>query len=169
MLSEVYLGLGSNLGDRRYVIDQALRQLQELSTGLKVSSLYETAPKGFRDQPVFLNAACRIWTTLDPFELLKELNGIQDAFGGRRAFVNGPRMLDIDVLLFGRLTLSTPTLTIPHPRMAERMFVLVPLEEIASGFQHPVLKQTIRELTLCLWTSMGDCGAVTLQSVRVDG
>ena len=169
MLSEAYLGLGSNLGDRRDCIGQAVELLQKLSTGLAVSALYETSPQGFAGQPAFLNAVCRIWTRLGPFDLLEELDGIQVALGSRRAFVNGPRTLDIDILLFGRRVLTTPTLTIPHPRMAEREFVLVPLAEIAPGLQHPVLKRTVRELLLRLRASGGDGAAVALSGVQVTG
>ena len=127
MLSEAYLGMGSNLGDRRRNIAGAVRLLQAESAGLEVSGLYETAPKGFPGQPPFLNAACRLWTRLDPFELLEKLKEIQSVLGSRRAFVNGPRTLDIDILVYGSLVLRAPGLAIPHPRMTEREFVLAPL------------------------------------------
>ena len=146
MLSEVYLGLGSNLRDRTRNIALAVDFLRTVSTGIAVSSLYETSPQGFTGQPAFANAACRIHTRLSPFELLHEVRGLQARTGGRPAFPNGPRKLDIDILLYGRMVLNAPGLTIPHPRMAEREFVLAPLAEIAPGVMHPVLKETVSSL-----------------------
>ncbi len=146
MLSEVYLGLGSNLGDRRGNIGRAVDLLRRLSGDVTVSSLYETSPQGFGGQPWFINAACRLWTRLSPFELLACLKDIQAGVGSPRAFANGPRALDIDILLYGQSVLETPNLTIPHPRMAQRDFVLAPLAEIAPGLLHPVLKESVRSL-----------------------
>ncbi|MCI0439003.1 MAG: 2-amino-4-hydroxy-6-hydroxymethyldihydropteridine diphosphokinase [Chloroflexi bacterium] len=146
MFSEVYLGLGSNLGDREENIARALASLRQISTSLTASSLYETTPQGFRDQPPFLNAVCRLWTRLDPFQLLRETQRIESEIGRRRTFVNAPRVLDIDILLYGTLSLRSPHLTIPHPRMAERAFVLEPLAEIAPQLRHPVLGATMRSL-----------------------
>ena len=146
MLTEVYLGLGSNLGDRADNIGRGLDILRQLGKGLKVSSLYETTPQGFRSQPPFLNAACRIWTSLDPFQVMSRLREIEEAVGRRRTFPNAPRVLDIDVLVCGLLVLQCPGLTIPHPRMSQRAFVLLPLAEIAPELRHPVLKETIASL-----------------------
>ena len=164
MLSEVYLGLGSNLGDRRRNIAEAVDMLGAVSTRVEVSSLYETAPQGFSGQPAFMNAACRIWTRLDPYELLAKLNKIQAAVGSRRAFVNGPRKVDIDILVYGRMVLHLPSLTIPHPRMAEREFVLAPLAEIAPGLRHPVSGETVRSLLLRLKGSGRSDTAVSASS-----
>ena len=150
MLSDVYLGLGSNLGDRRGNLDRAFQLLRGLSSELNVSSLYETSPEGFTGQPAFVNAACQIWTRLSPFELLAELKTIQAQVGSRRVFANGPRALDIDILLFGQTVLDTPGLIIPHPRMARREFVLAPLAEIAPSLRHPVLKETVGTLLALL-------------------
>ena len=150
MLSEAYLGLGSNLGDRQRRLTGAVTAIRRVATDVKVSALYETAPHGYRDQPPFLNAACRIWTRLGPFELLDVLQRIQAVTSQKRVFVNGPRPLDIDLLLYGRTVLETPRLSIPHPRMAEREFVLAPLAELAPHLRHPVLKQTILALLLRL-------------------
>ena len=146
MLADAYLGLGSNLGDRRGNISAALDSIQQFGTVTAVSSLYETRPKGFEAQPAFLNAACRFWTRLDSFELLARLQEVQRSQGKGSAFVNGPRKIDVDILLFGRTVVDLPGLTIPHPRMAEREFVLAPLLEIAPELRHPVLKVSVREL-----------------------
>ena len=150
MLSDVYLGLGSNLGNRRGNLDRALQLLRGLSSELTVSSLYETSPEGFTGQPAFVNAACQIWTQLSPFELLAELKTIQALVGSQRVFANGPRALDIDILLYGQTVLDSPGLIIPHPRMARREFVLAPLAEIAPGLRHPVLKETVGALLVLL-------------------
>ena len=146
MLSKVYLGLGSNLGDRRGNIGRAVDMLRRLSGDVTVSSLYETSPQGFSGQPWFINAACRLWTRLSPFELLACLKDIQAGLGSPRAFANGPRALDIDVLLYGRRVFETPSLTVPHPLMARREFVLAPLAEIAPHLRHPVTNETVGSL-----------------------
>ena len=138
MLSEAYIGLGSNLGDRAANIRLGLEALRRVSRHVQASSLYETDPVGFQGQPPFLNAVCRIWTRLTAFELLAEARRAQAGASGARPFPNGPRALDIDILLYGRAVLDTPGLTIPHPRMMERPFVLRPLAEIAPGLAHPV-------------------------------
>ena len=146
MRSEVYLGLGSNLGEKRENIERAVERLREISTGLTVSSMYETAPVGVTLQPSFVNAVCGMWTNLSVFELLREIRGIQREAGVRGPVVNGPRMLDIDILLYGSLVTDLPHLTVPHPRMTEREFVLRPLAEIAPGVMHPVTKKTASDL-----------------------
>ena len=146
MRSEVYLGLGSNLGDKRENIERAVERLHEISSGLKVSSLYETAPVGVTLQPSFVNGVCGMWTGLSVFELLREIRGIQREAGVRGPVLNGPRMLDIDILLYGSLVVDLPHLTVPHPRMAAREFVLRPLAEIAPGVVHPVSKKTAAKL-----------------------
>ena len=146
MLFQAHLGLGSNLGDRSANIARGLDSLRHLSRSMTVSSLYETLPQGFRDQPPFLNAACAIWTPLDPFSLMAKVRVIEASLSGRRTFPNAPRALDIDILAHGRAAVSTPWLKVPHPSMAERSFVLAPLAEIAPGLRHPVLGLTVREL-----------------------
>ena len=144
MQTEAYLGLGSNLGDRRRHLSQAVEGIRTLATDLHVSSLYETQPQGFSGQPPFLNAVCRVWIRLDPFELLDALRGLQE--GARPAFVNGPRDVDIDLLLYGNAVIGLPHLVVPHPRMCDREFVLAPLAEIAPGLVHPIRKQTVADL-----------------------
>ena len=146
MRAEVYLGLGSNLRDRRQNLHAGLRLVQGISTGMEVSSLYETSPVGFATQPAYLNAVCRLWTRLDPFELMAAVKGFETAQGRQRPFLNAPRSLDIDILVYGSVAIQTPVLTLPHPRMAERAFVLAPLAEIAPGLRHPTLKKTVAEL-----------------------
>ena len=120
--------------------------LSEGPGSVTASALYETVPKGFSQQPRFLNAACRLWTSLSPFELMHRLGEIEAAMGRRRLFPNAPRELDLDVLTYGRIVIDTPTLTIPHPRMAERAFVLAPLSEIAPHLLHPVSGETVTAL-----------------------
>jgi 2-amino-4-hydroxy-6-hydroxymethyldihydropteridine diphosphokinase len=146
MLNEVYLGLGSNLGDRRRNIEEGVDRLREISTDIAVSSFYETAPVGLTIQPTFVNAACRIWTKLTVFELLETLQGIQGKAHAHRAVLNGPRALDIDILLYGNLVIDLPHLRVPHPRITEREFVLRPLAEIAPTVIHPVVNRRISEL-----------------------
>ena len=146
MLAEVYLGLGSNLGDRAGNIAAGVQTLRGFARRVTVSAIYESTPVGFGSQPAFYNAVCCIWTPLDPFQLLARLKRIESDMGRRRAFMNSPRTLDIDILMYGRVVLVSPGLIIPHPRMTERAFVLKPLAELAPGLFHPVLKQTVRSL-----------------------
>ena len=146
MQAEVYLGLGSNLGDRRGNIERATEQLREISTGLTVSSMYETTPVGVTLQPTFVNAVCGMWTGLSVFELLSEIREIQRGAGVRGPVLNGPRVLDIDILLYGNLVVELPHLTVPHPRMTERDFVMRPLAEIAPEVMHPASKKTAEEM-----------------------
>ena len=139
MLSEVYLGLGSNLNDKIGNIRNAVGILSQISDGILMSSIYETTPRGFGSQPSFLNAVCKIWTKLDPYQLMDALINIETSFGHERPFINSPRVLDIDILLFGGLVLTSPRLTVPHPAMVHRGFVLIPLVEIAPAVIHPGL------------------------------
>ena len=146
MVAEAYLSLGSNLGDREANIRAGLSLLSSVSRNITSSSTYETAPLGFQYQPAFLNVACRIWTSLDPFQLMADLKRIEGCVGRQHLFVNAPRTLDIDILTYAGVILKTTVLTIPHPRMAERTFVLEPLAEIAPTLRHPVLGETVRSL-----------------------
>ena len=142
----VYLGLGANLGDRQNNLVQALQLLRSQMTIEQVSSCYETAPVGYIEQPAFINIACRATTELAPIELLRFVKQVEQRMGRLATFRYGPRLIDVDILLYDDLTLDAPELTIPHPLMAERAFVLVPLAEIASEVRHPALALTVAEL-----------------------
>jgi 2-amino-4-hydroxy-6-hydroxymethyldihydropteridine diphosphokinase len=141
----VYLSLGSNLGNRQANLDQALKLISERMRLGKVSSIYDTEPVGLVNQPRFLNLACEVVTHLSPEGLLALLKGIEQKMG-RYSRSGEPRIIDIDIVLFGDQVANTPGLIIPHPKMHERAFVLIPLAEIAPDFVHPVLNKTIKEL-----------------------
>ena len=145
-MARVYLGLGTNLGEREQNLATALARLQERLRLVAVSSLYETAPWGVTEQPPFLNAAVAAETDLSPADLLAFIKGLEREMGRQPGGRWGPRLIDIDILLYGDLVLQTPDLVIPHPNLAERAFVLVPLAEIAPEVIHPVYQQTIQAL-----------------------
>ena len=144
--TRVCLGLGSNLGDREGNLKLALTHLSRLIRLCQCSTIYETEPLGYKDQPRFLNAVCYGDTLLGAEELLRNIKDIERLIGRIPTFPNGPRSIDLDILLFGCEVVTTPDLVIPHPRMAERAFVLLPLSEIAPLWVHPVLGKTILEL-----------------------
>lgn len=166
MISEVYLGLGANLGNRVGNIARSVEFLKTVSMYIKVSSLHETKPQGYGEQPPFINAVCLIRTHMGPFELLSKVHRFQIKHTGKKAFPNGPRVLDIDILMYGRMVLRTPILTIPHPRMHTRNFVLGPLLEIAPNLEHPVLKESVSTLSSDLSCSRSDDIQHALQNLR---
>jgi 2-amino-4-hydroxy-6-hydroxymethyldihydropteridine diphosphokinase len=145
-LANVYLGLGSNLGDRQHNLNMALELLSQRVKVLKVSSTYDTEPVGNPDQPRFLNLVARIQTRLAPLELLTLTQGIELKLGRTRDKPNAPRPLDIDILFYGDQVIKNRQLVVPHPRIEERAFVLVPLTEIAPKLIHPVSGKTAEKL-----------------------
>ena len=145
-MATAYVGLGSNLGDRKTTLRTAIQRLETLGRIAGVSSLYETEPVGNLEQPSFLNAVIALDTALAPVDLLAALLGIERDLGRVRSFPNAPRTLDLDLLLVDDAIIDTPDLTLPHPRLHERPFVLVPLAEIAPELVLPGSGKTLQEL-----------------------
>jgi 2-amino-4-hydroxy-6-hydroxymethyldihydropteridine diphosphokinase len=146
-MKRIYLGLGSNLGDRAAMLRQALRALESPRLHiLRVSPVYETEPIGVAGQHWFLNLVAEVETDLFPRQLLHRTSRIETQLGRHRLAPNGPRSIDIDILLFGNFVVDTPALQIPHPRFRERRFVLAPLADLAPELREPVTRKTIREL-----------------------
>jgi 2-amino-4-hydroxy-6-hydroxymethyldihydropteridine diphosphokinase len=143
----IYLSLGSNIGDRRAHLRAALESLEARDFHItRVSPFYETEPVGGPGQRWFLNLAAEAETDLFPLQLLARTSKIELALGRTRTVLNGPRTIDIDILLYGKAIVHTPRLEIPHPRMHERRFVLVPLADLAPDLRHPVTHLTVREM-----------------------
>lgn len=139
-----YIALGTNVGEREANLLQALRLLPESGVYIRrVSSIYETEPVDYLDQEWFLNAVLEAQTELDALDLLSALRVIEARMGSKKAFAKGPRKIDLDILLYGNETIDTPELQVPHPRMLERKFVLIPLVEIAPSLRHPSWKSGV--------------------------
>ena len=146
MASPIYLALGTNLGDREANLQKAIDSLAPKVRVIAKSSVYATSPWGFTDQPEFLNQVIEADTTLQPLPLLHLLKAIEVEMGREETFRNGPRLIDLDILFYGSEVVEGEIITIPHPRLQDRAFVLVPLNEIASDFIHPVLNESVRDL-----------------------
>jgi 2-amino-4-hydroxy-6-hydroxymethyldihydropteridine diphosphokinase len=146
MLKPVYLSLGSNVGDRAANLRTALTLLEAIGKVIAVSSFYETEPIELTAQPWFLNCAAKLETERMPKQLIKNILDLEREMGRQRQQKKGPRNIDIDILLFGTSIIEMQGLTVPHPALHERRFVLEPLAEIAPEVRHPVFKRTIREL-----------------------
>jgi 2-amino-4-hydroxy-6-hydroxymethyldihydropteridine diphosphokinase len=149
----VYLALGTNLGDRAANLRLAIASLTPQMEVKAKSYVYETPPWGYAEQPSFLNQVVKARTYLDPEPLLGHLKRLEVALGRTESFRNGPRLIDIDILFYDDLVLNQPSLVIPHPRLHERGFVLLPLMDIDPDLVHPVRKQSIRELAAASDTS----------------
>ncbi|HKW33504.1 MAG TPA: 2-amino-4-hydroxy-6-hydroxymethyldihydropteridine diphosphokinase [Candidatus Acidoferrum sp.] len=143
----VYLSLGSNLGDREKNLRTAVTALADANVRVTcVSSFYETEPVDLREQPWFLNCVVEATTGVPPLDLLRSLRGIESHMGSKKLVPKGPRLIDLDILLYGDETIDTPELQIPHPRMLLRKFVLAPLAEIAPSLKRPSWKGTASQL-----------------------
>ena len=149
----IYLALGTNLGDRRANLRAAIAALPPAVTVLAKSPIYQTPPWGITDQPAFLNMALKGETLLAPLALLSLLKRLEIQLGRTPSIRYGPRQIDMDILFYAGLILDTPELVIPHPRLQERAFALVPLADIAPDYYHPVLEKTVREMLVACDTS----------------
>lgn len=146
-MKTVYLGLGSNIGNSEQMLQAAIDHLNSSDLRVKrVSSVYKTEPQERRNQHWFLNAAVEAETDLFPRQLLARIAKIEQQLGRRRMLANGPRTIDIDILFYGSFIVQTPELTIPHPRLGERRFVLAPMAELAPELRDPVTRHTMRDL-----------------------
>lgn len=142
-MTEVYIALGSNLGDRAANLEAAIAALSPDVTVIGRSPIYETEPQYVTDQPAFLNMVVYGETQLDPQSLLRRLKDIEKGLGRGPTVRYGPRPIDLDIVFFGDRTVDSPDLVIPHPRLAERVFVLKPLSDLAPGARHPVTGETV--------------------------
>ena len=143
----VYLSLGSNVGDRETNLHAAIAALAPAGVRVdRVSSIYETEPVDYQDQPWFLNCVLEAETDMQPHQLLQALRAIESQMGSKKEFAKGPRKIDLDILLYGSGTIDTPELQVPHPRMLLRRFVLAPLAELVPTLKHPTWNATAAQL-----------------------
>ncbi len=150
-MTTVYIALGTNVGDRDHNLREAIRFLAESGIQIqKISSIYETEPVDYLNQPWFLNAVLEAQTDLPPLDLLHKLRAIESAMGSKKPFAKGPRLIDLDILLYNNESIATPDLQVPHPRMLQRRFVLAPLAEIAPNLRHPDWPATATQLLASL-------------------
>lgn len=158
-----YLGLGSNIGDRLQNLQAAINALEPEVHPVECSPVYETPPWGYLDQPNFLNQVVMAETELSPGELLRYLKEIEKDLGRQDSFLNGPRKIDLDIIFFDDAVIDSPPITIPHPRMDDRGFVLLPLADLAPEFKHPVLDLSVQDMLAQVavgdieWFSPGGC------------
>lgn len=145
-MEDVFLGIGSNLGDREENLAQVRDSIEAFARIEAVSPVYETDAWGFEDQPAFLNQVIHIITSLTPQALLRRIKRIEKDLGRKKSFRWGPRLIDIDILFFADHIIESASLTIPHKELHKRAFVLVPLADIAPDFVHPVFNQTVSAL-----------------------
>lgn len=163
----VYLGLGTNLGDRLSNLKTAVATMQPHIVPDDCSAIYETPPWGYEDQPAFLNQAVRGRTGLAPLELLERLKKIEARMGREPDVRYGPRIIDLDILFYDHMILESERLAIPHPHLAERAFVLVPLADLKPELRHPLLNKTVRDLLAEVdtagikWYAPGECGKIS--------
>jgi 2-amino-4-hydroxy-6-hydroxymethyldihydropteridine diphosphokinase len=158
-----YLGLGSNIGDRLQNLQAAINALEPDVHPVECSPVYETPPWGYLDQPNFLNQVVKAETELSPGELLRYLKEIEKDLGRQDSFLNGPRKIDLDIIFYDDAVIESPPITIPHPRMDDRGFVLLPLADLAPEFNHPVLDLSVQDMLAQVavgdieWFSPGGC------------
>jgi 2-amino-4-hydroxy-6-hydroxymethyldihydropteridine diphosphokinase len=146
-MAKVYIGIGSNIGKREYNCKKAIQKIEGKGIRVKkISSMYETKPWGFKEQPLFINMVIEVETEINPYELLKILKQIETEMGRKETIRWGPRIIDLDILLYNNEIIDREDLKIPHPFLHQRDFVLLPLSEIAPETIHPILKKTIKQL-----------------------